>query len=59
MIVPDRWSAEVNSADTITRLHREDTSPLEPLSSYGVELLRLSGIGAMVALLWLLCRVWA
>ncbi len=55
----EQWSAEVNSADIITRVHNDAISPLEPLVSYGVEMMRLSGIVALMALIWLLCRVWA
>ncbi len=58
-MIPEQWSAEVNSSDIITRVHRDAVSPLEPLVSYGTELIRLSGIIAMLAILWLLCRVWA
>ena len=55
----EQWSAEVNSDDIITRVHRDAISPLGPRAIYGVEFIRLSGITAMLALLWLLCRVWA
>ncbi len=55
----EKWSAEVNSADIITRVHNDAISPLEPLVSYSVELIRLSGIVSLMALIWLLCRVWA
>ncbi len=55
----EQWSAEVNSADIITRVHNDAISPLEPLVSYSAELIRLSGIVSLVALIWLLCKVWA
>ncbi len=57
-MIPEQWSAEVNSADIITRVHNDAISPLEPLVSYSVELIRLSGIVSLCALIWLLCRVW-
>ncbi len=48
----EKWSAEVNSADIITRVHNDAISPLEPLVSYSVEALRLSGIVAFIVIFY-------